>query len=602
MRAATTRTLAVLLFAVALALSPAYADATPTPSPGIPFLFAASGSQPANQWACALNLAASPGFGSAVKTFQAISESDPGQLRSTYQVIYVAPGLNSEDYGFLQQMVAENGTIERFVSFGGVAVIDVAGTHGDQPGIAPDDVGFSAATAHDSETIAAAPHPYITGKGFGGAILGAADFESWQHTDLGTLTDWPQDATIVLQNSDGPSWIEYQHGPGRVIVTTLTYCWDTEPNSKLAAASNLLLLSHFYSGLGTTPTPTPTTTPTPAPTGAPCSSPDMCLSGNCVDGVCCNVAACPAGQICNYSLLLGECHQIGHLSDPCTVNSDCDTDYCFGGHCAVPPTSTPTATPSQTATPTPTLTGTPTSTPTPLGPNDPCSITSQCRTGLVCNNNSVCCVSPTCPQGWSCDANGCVEPTPTLTPTNTPGPNDCCDCGSFCAAPVIGTCAGCTTVFDAACNGRNLCVPHTATATVTSTPTATADPTVTPTSTPTFTPTALPPDSCCQHDSGYPACGPPVNGECGPGGTPVLNAVCLASGSCATPTPPVMACVGDCTNDGHVTVDDILTMVNITLGNADVSSCEAGDANHDGQITVDEILAAVDNVLNGCRV
>ncbi len=41
-------------------------------------------------------------------------------------------------------------------------------------------------------------------------------------------------------------------------------------------------------------------------------------------------------------------------------------------------------------------------------------------------------------------------------------------------------------------------------------------------------------------------------------------------------------------------------MVNIALGNADVSECEAGDLNDDGQIAVDEILTAVNNVLNGC--
>jgi hypothetical protein len=49
-----------------------------------------------------------------------------------------------------------------------------------------------------------------------------------------------------------------------------------------------------------------------------------------------------------------------------------------------------------------------------------------------------------------------------------------------------------------------------------------------------------------------------------------------------------------------VTVDDILTMVNIALGNAPVLSCEAADANHDGQVTIDEILTAVNNALNGC--
>lgn len=59
-------------------------------------------------------------------------------------------------------------------------------------------------------------------------------------------------------------------------------------------------------------------------------------------------------------------------------------------------------------------------------------------------------------------------------------------------------------------------------------------------------------------------------------------------------------CPGDCNDDLHVTVDEILAMVSIALGNVDVSTCRAGDANRDGQITVDEILAAAGNALNGC--
>jgi hypothetical protein len=60
------------------------------------------------------------------------------------------------------------------------------------------------------------------------------------------------------------------------------------------------------------------------------------------------------------------------------------------------------------------------------------------------------------------------------------------------------------------------------------------------------------------------------------------------------------ACTGDCGNTNTVTVTDIITMVNIALGNVAVTGCQAGDANGDGQITVDEILAAVNNALNGC--
>jgi hypothetical protein len=63
---------------------------------------------------------------------------------------------------------------------------------------------------------------------------------------------------------------------------------------------------------------------------------------------------------------------------------------------------------------------------------------------------------------------------------------------------------------------------------------------------------------------------------------------------------PAQACVGDCDSLGGVSIDDILTMVNIALGDTSISACEAGDANGDSQITVDEILTAVNNALNGC--
>lgn len=61
-----------------------------------------------------------------------------------------------------------------------------------------------------------------------------------------------------------------------------------------------------------------------------------------------------------------------------------------------------------------------------------------------------------------------------------------------------------------------------------------------------------------------------------------------------------LACAGDCNGDGQVTVDELLTLVNIALGSAAVTACDAGDTNHDGTIGIDEILAAVDNALNGC--
>ncbi len=49
-----------------------------------------------------------------------------------------------------------------------------------------------------------------------------------------------------------------------------------------------------------------------------------------------------------------------------------------------------------------------------------------------------------------------------------------------------------------------------------------------------------------------------------------------------------------------MTIDEIVTMVNIALGSVDVSMCLAGDANSDGTITVEEIIQAVNKALLGC--
>jgi parallel beta-helix repeat protein len=60
------------------------------------------------------------------------------------------------------------------------------------------------------------------------------------------------------------------------------------------------------------------------------------------------------------------------------------------------------------------------------------------------------------------------------------------------------------------------------------------------------------------------------------------------------------SCHGDCDNNGVVTIDEILTMVRIGLGDAPASACIPGDLDADGRITVDELLDAVTRALAGC--
>lgn len=59
-------------------------------------------------------------------------------------------------------------------------------------------------------------------------------------------------------------------------------------------------------------------------------------------------------------------------------------------------------------------------------------------------------------------------------------------------------------------------------------------------------------------------------------------------------------CVGDCSEDGRVTVDEVLTMVNAALGLVHVSTCMPSDPDSSGTVTIDEILAGVNHALNGC--
>jgi len=62
----------------------------------------------------------------------------------------------------------------------------------------------------------------------------------------------------------------------------------------------------------------------------------------------------------------------------------------------------------------------------------------------------------------------------------------------------------------------------------------------------------------------------------------------------------VVACTGDCNNDGQVTADELLTGVDIALGNQSVSACSALNVNLDATITVDEVLFGVTKAVNGC--
>lgn len=93
-------------------------------------------------------------------------------------------------------------------------------------------------------------------------------------------------------------------------------------------------------------------------------------------------------------------------------------------------------------------------------------------------------------------------------------------------------------------------------------------------------------------------------------GTPVLSctpaAVGVTKGAIGqSPVTTVLSfvsgCVGDCDASGDVTVNELLTLVNIALGNAPLSACPSGvPSGREVDITL--IVEAVNNALNGCGV
>ena len=99
-----------------------------------------------------------------------------------------------------------------------------------------------------------------------------------------------------------------------------------------------------------------------------------------------------------------------------------------------------------------------------------------------------------------------------------------------------------------------------------------------------------------------------IQGDSTPTPTPVATETPVAptatsappSPTSTTPSTPAASCAGDCDGNGTVTVNEIITLVGIALGQVSIGSCEAGDRDGDQQITVSEILAAVNRALSSC--
>jgi len=68
----------------------------------------------------------------------------------------------------------------------------------------------------------------------------------------------------------------------------------------------------------------------------------------------------------------------------------------------------------------------------------------------------------------------------------------------------------------------------------------------------------------------------------------------------AIPLAAGTACPGDCSGNGQVTIDELITAVAIALGQRPVDACTSVDTDHDGNVTVAELVAAVNRALVGC--
>jgi len=68
----------------------------------------------------------------------------------------------------------------------------------------------------------------------------------------------------------------------------------------------------------------------------------------------------------------------------------------------------------------------------------------------------------------------------------------------------------------------------------------------------------------------------------------------------AIPRSSAQTCVGDCNGDGSVAIAELITGVDIAVGNRPLGTCPELDGNADGTLSIDELLTAVSNALGGC--
>jgi hypothetical protein len=90
--------------------------------------------------------------------------------------------------------------------------------------------------------------------------------------------------------------------------------------------------------------------------------------------------------------------------------------------------------------------------------------------------------------------------------------------------------------------------------------------------------------------------GPNAGRACDPFGADFASPAFCPGANCTSITQPRS---GDCNFDHSVTVNELITGVNVALGTAAVEACVEADVNGDGEVAINEILTAVNATLNG---
>jgi hypothetical protein len=72
------------------------------------------------------------------------------------------------------------------------------------------------------------------------------------------------------------------------------------------------------------------------------------------------------------------------------------------------------------------------------------------------------------------------------------------------------------------------------------------------------------------------------------------------TGALRIAAPQPVACVGDCDDSRHISIDELVRGVNIALDLTQLDACPDIDDNDSGLVSIDELLLAVNAALNGC--